>query len=185
MVDQPDTENASRIVQCALAEFAALRNELDDFSRAQRTIMNLNISGNAVIVGFVLSHKAGPQLLLVVPYLSITLGLLYQTYLLQIERIGDYVNDVIRPLLVDSTGDDRVFGWERDLRANLYLKPGTKLAGRLSFVLLILITPAVGLLWVIPFLNHGWYWLAWVGGLALYVLQLVNWARYSRHFYWA
>ncbi|MEV0337971.1 hypothetical protein AB0H49_03000 [Nocardia sp. NPDC050713] len=60
-------ESARRVLDAALAEFVALRNELDEIGRGQRTVMNLNISVTTAIAAFVLSQRVAPQLLLVIP----------------------------------------------------------------------------------------------------------------------
>src|SRR5687768_11405744 len=87
---------ADRVVDIALAEFSALRNEIDNLANAQRTVMNMNITVVAAIAGFVLANRADPHLLIALPIASGAIGLLYQWYIVHAKHIGDYIDDVLR-----------------------------------------------------------------------------------------
>ena len=169
--------NASRspAIDVTLAEFAALRSEIDNLANAQRTMMHLNITVVAAIAGFVLADRANPRLLLAIPLASSAIGFVYQWYILHGKRIGDYINETLRPILVEHTGDDRVLAWEHQLRTRVYAKPGSRLAGRLAYVLLFPAIPAVSLAAVIPYLGSGWHWGVWALGAVLSVAQVTMW----------
>ncbi|HZM79708.1 MAG TPA: hypothetical protein VFC19_28595 [Candidatus Limnocylindrales bacterium] len=62
----------------ALAEFSALRNEIDNLANAHRFMMNLNLTVVVGIVGLILAEKADPHLLFVLPIASSAIGLVYQ-----------------------------------------------------------------------------------------------------------
>jgi hypothetical protein len=162
-------------VDVVLAEFAALRNEIDQLAGAQRKMINLNITAVATIVGLVLAQRADPHLLLALPVVSAAIGLVYQWYVLHAKHIGDYIDAILRPLLVAHTGDERVLGWEHQLRTTVYRRRGSGLAGRLSYLLLFPAVPAVALAATIAYLDTAWHWLAWTGGLALFGTQVTVW----------
>ncbi|WP_433192743.1 hypothetical protein ACQP1G_29100 [Nocardia sp. CA-107356] len=180
----PGPEQPSRVIDCALAEFSALRGELDEIGRGQRTVMSLNISANTAVAAFVLSQRVAPQLLLVIPYLSVALGMLYQTYANHARYMGDYINEHLRPIIVEKAGDNRLFGWEQHMRTRLYQDSASRLPMRAAFTLIVPMIPAVGLIWSIPYLHPAWYWLAWCGGLTLFALQIVSWIKQSWDFVW-
>ncbi|WP_435591241.1 hypothetical protein [Nocardia sp. bgisy118] len=177
-------DSARRVLDAALAEFVALRNELDEIGRGQRTVMNLNITLSTAIAAFVLSERGAPQLLLAIPYVSVALGLLYQTYTIHAQHMGEYINGRLRPVIVEKSGDERVFGWENYIRATVYQTGWSQFPMRMAFMLIIPIVPLVGLIWAAPTLRTVWHWLAWSGGVLLYLVQLVSWARLSRRFLW-
>ncbi|MET8776032.1 hypothetical protein ABZV58_13520 [Nocardia sp. NPDC004654] len=177
-------ESARRVLDAALAEFVALRNELDEIGRGQRTVMNLNISVTTAIAAFVLSQRVAPQLLLVIPYVSVALGLLYQTYTIHAQHMGEYINGRLRPVITEKCEDARVFGWENYIRTTVYQTGWSQAPMRMAFALIIPIVPLVGLIWAIPSMNFAWHWLAWSGGALLYLGQLVSWVLLSRKFLW-
>ncbi|MFD0361231.1 hypothetical protein ACFQZZ_07195 [Nocardia sp. GCM10030253] len=177
-------EPVKLVVDTALAEFSALRHELDELGRGQRTVMSLNITATAAIVTFILSQRVPPQLLLVVPYVSVALGLLYQTYTIHAQHLGEYINERIRPVLVEKCQDDRVFGWEGYIRGTIYRTGWSQLPMKMAFILVIPVIPLASLVCVLPVVDSAWHWLAWVGGVLLYATQLASWARLSRQFLW-
>ncbi len=167
-------------VDVALAEFAALRNEIDNLAGAHRTMMNLNITVVAALVGFVLANRADPHLLLALPPASGAIGLVYQWYVLHARNIGDYINEHLRPLLAEYTGDDRVLGWEHHLRTSVYRRFGSNLSGRLSYLIIFPGVPVAGLAVTAPLLDSPWYVAAWLLGVALSATQITVWVRQAR-----
>lgn len=167
-----DRQRATEVV---LAEFAALRNEIDHLAGAQRIMINLNSTVVAAVAGLVLTQHANRHLLLALPIASGAIGMVYQWYTLHAKRIGDYIDQHLRPMLVEHTGDTRVLGWEHHLRTRAYRNWRDRLAGRLSYVLLFPAVPAVGLAVSVPFLDSAWYWLAWAAGSVLFLTQVTMW----------
>ncbi|MFI0796675.1 hypothetical protein ACH4OY_28905 [Micromonospora rubida] len=167
-------------VDVALAEFAALRGEIDNLASAHRATMGLNITVVVALAGFVLTNHADPHLILALPPASGAIGLVYQWYVLHAKKIGDYINEHLRPMLVEHTGDDRVLGWEHQLRTTVYPTVGSNLSGRLSYLLLFPAVPVVSLAAAVPLLDSGWYVAAWVVGAALSATQITIWARQAR-----
>ena len=172
-------DSTEKAINCTLAEFSALRSEIDDLGRAQRAVINLNISTAAAIIAFVLSQRASPLLLLVAPFASSAFGFLYETYTLHIRYIGDYIDQNIRPIIVGYTNDDRLFGWESHVRSKIYTSGSSRLAMQMAFTLLMPVVPAVSLVWVLPYLT-GWYWVVWSGGVLLYIVQMLSWIKNAR-----
>src|SRR5918997_5242633 len=107
-MDTMDVQNPAAMV--ALAEFSALRNEIDNLANAHRFMMNLNLTVVAGIVGFILADKADPHLLFVLPIASSAIGLVYQWYVVHAMHIGNYINDCLRPILVGHTRNEHVLG---------------------------------------------------------------------------
>jgi hypothetical protein len=159
----------------ALAEFSALRNEIDNLANAHRFMMNLNLTVVVGIVGFVLADKADPHLLFVLPIASSAVGLVYQWYVVHAMHIGDYINDRLRPILVERTRNEHILGWETHLREVVYARRGSALAGRLAYLLLFPAVPAISLLVLLSYLDSIWYTAAWIVGAALVLTQVVLW----------
>ncbi|MEV4416822.1 hypothetical protein [Catellatospora sp. NPDC049609] len=178
------SDSTSDVVTAALAEFAAMRSEIDELGRSQRTTINLNISAAAAVFAFVLSERADQRLLLVVPLISAALGLLYQAYTVHARNLGDYIDQQIRPVVVEHTGEDRLLGWERHVRTALHRQRHSQLVMRLAYILLIPAIPAVSLVWVVPYLNTVWLWLGWTAGTVLFLVQILVWYRDMRTFLW-
>jgi hypothetical protein len=74
-----------------LAEFSALRTEIIDLNSAQRALMSLNLTASATLTGFTVGHADRVGLMVVVAFLSPTLGLLYLGYARSVFRLGDYI----------------------------------------------------------------------------------------------
>ncbi len=167
-------------VDVALAEFTALRSEIDNLAGAHRTMMHLNITVVAALLGFVLANRADPHLLLALPPISGAIGLVYQWYVVHAKKIGDYINEHLRPMLAEYTGDDRVLAWEHQLRTTVYPTIGSNLSGRLSYLVIFPAVPVVSLVATFPLLDSGWYVAVWIVGAALSATQITTWVWQAR-----
>lgn len=78
-------------VEVRLAEFASLRQETNQRSSFQHALMALNLTVVGTIFGLVLDSHAERELLLVIPVVSPTLGLLWLDHHHNIARIARYV----------------------------------------------------------------------------------------------
>lgn len=76
-----------------LAEFAALRVEITQRSSFQQALNALNLTVVATIAGLVLSNHAAKSLLLFVPVISSTFGLLWLDHHRNIVLIATYVRE--------------------------------------------------------------------------------------------
>jgi hypothetical protein len=90
------TERVSRSRSVApqdvrLAEFAVLRQEIAQRTSLQHALMVLNLTAAATVAGLVLGRNADRSLILVVPFLSSALGLLWCGHHVDIARIGAYI----------------------------------------------------------------------------------------------
>ena len=109
-----ESDDARR--QTALAEFSALRTEIDARSAAQHQLMALNVTALAATGGFVISNNASPLLLLMLPLVSSALGILWHGQDRTIGNIGTYIKDVLKPIIVETSGgDERLVSWEEQV----------------------------------------------------------------------
>ncbi len=168
-------------VNIVLAEFNALRSEIDNLAVAHRAMMALNITVVSAVLGFVVANKANPHLLLILPLASAGIGLVYQWYVMHAKHIGDYINEVLRPVLIEYAADDRVFGWEDHLRTKTYDTLSSRLAGRLAYLLLFPSVPTATLIATSNRLDTTTYRLIWGIGLGLLLIQAGVWWSQVRH----
>ncbi|WP_346104471.1 hypothetical protein [Nonomuraea maheshkhaliensis] len=76
-----------------LAEFAALRQEIEGRETQRQNLFNLHITASGAVFGFVLSGSRNPLLLLIIP---ITTYLFYARFIMHshaIFKIGRYIRD--------------------------------------------------------------------------------------------
>jgi hypothetical protein len=160
-----------RVVNAALAEFTALRSEMDNANSSQQTIVNINITAAGLIFSFVLAKKADPLLLLVAAAISSALGMYIQGSWYHVRRIARYIDTTLRPLMIEYTGESKVFGWEQAVQARQGWWVRLVPVGLATAVLFSLI-PLVVLIWVIPYLKNSTDWLAWSIAVLLFLMQL-------------
>lgn len=108
MPDAPDPREAHLKAQreLQLAEFGALRAEIGARSGVQHQLMALNITALAAIGGFVISDKADPLLLLMLPLVACSLGVIWHDHARNIENIGSYIKDELGPSLLATVPHD-------------------------------------------------------------------------------
>lgn len=88
MVDEQSEMDAVR-----LAEFAALRTEIQERSSRQQTLLGLALTATAVVGGAVLARHARTGALLVLPAVCIPLGLLWLDHALNIDTVASYIRE--------------------------------------------------------------------------------------------
>src|SRR5690349_8131547 len=94
-----------------LAEFAALREEIDSHWKAQVQLFSLQLTITGAILSFAISRQNLLGLLLIVPYSSYLIGALYVQLEASTLVMGEYIRDIL---------SDRVPGglqWEAWWRA--------------------------------------------------------------------
>jgi hypothetical protein len=74
-----------------LAEYAALRQEIQNRSGLQQTLLGLNVTAIAAIGGLVLSRRVSPAILLVLPPIVLTLGFLWVDHDRVIHDLARYI----------------------------------------------------------------------------------------------
>src|SRR4051794_15500619 len=105
-------DRSDDIVLIGLAEFASVRSEMEQKFRTHDTMLSLNFTLNAGLVGVVMADKAPTQLLVVVPLLSTGLTLLARQQLTIANVLSGYISDVLHPLLAQQVGNRRVLRFE-------------------------------------------------------------------------
>lgn len=176
--DPAAPEATSRLLDVALAEFRALRDEIGARASSSHTLININAVASGVAAGLVVNNPGRVELLLVLPILSPVLGLLWLDHAHNIRNIGDYINETLRPQISAAVGaGEAVLAWEEHVdryerRALLRFLP-------LGVPVLVLFAavPVVALARTAGHVGSGWQWLLWGGGALLTLSFLVLWSR--------
>ncbi len=156
-------------IETAVAEFAALREEMAYRSRFQHLLINLNVVSGGALGGVALARPANEELLLLVAVISSSLGLLYADHSQSIVFLAHYIDKE----LIAPTGD-QLFKWEA--RSRTYEKERRKAFSFRLSVFLVFAGPPVAALSYVPFLKNA-FWsspprtIAWGLGAALTVLM--------------
>lgn len=154
----------------ARAKFAAYRQEILERSGHQHGLLALNLTAVAAFAGFVLSDHADARLLLLLPVISGSVGLLWCDHARSIESIGAYLEADLPEL----AGYEKWPGRVKRMRW-----PRVPLT--LALLVLFVAIPIAGL--VIPIHHvHGALWVLWAAGLTLVGLCLValaGWLSYG------
>lgn len=103
-------------MDAVLAEFGALRTDMNDRARRGFSILALNVTTTAGIFGLVFSGRVDERYVLLVALLIPALGRLWIDQHEWIGRFARYVNDHLRALAVDLAAGAPVLGWEEWLR---------------------------------------------------------------------
>jgi hypothetical protein len=88
----PDAE-AQVPAQIMLAEYAALRTEVDRRATIQWNVLALQLTSASVIASLAISHASGAALLLVIPLSSYMLGSRYILHDFHLKLISRYIRD--------------------------------------------------------------------------------------------
>lgn len=168
-------ENKEVVLNVVLAEFEALRGEITDRASAAYTLLNLNITATAAVAGFVLSDKADPRLLLILPLLSPALGMLFIDHSYNITNLGNYINKRLRPLATAAAGDSRLLGYEEFV--DKYEQNKLLRFLPLGFPLMLLFAgfPCAALVFSVIKLEHAWAWTLWAAGVLMVITYIALW----------
>ena len=146
--------NYTAILNAALAEFGKLRDEISGRSTSLWTLLGLSATVSSAVAGFVLAQKADPLLLLLLPLLTPSLGLLVIDHGTNIGNIGQYINTVIRPLVREATGEPRLLCYEEWVD-NWEKRPIRRtIAFGLPLVLLFTVVPLYSLGYTMSTIGH-------------------------------
>lgn len=168
----------SRIVQITLAEYSALRREIQNRSAHAWTLVSINVTVTAAVLGFVISDGADPRLLLVLPLIAPSLGMLFIDHAYNIRNLGSYIGKRIRPLIIQTTNSTDLLRYEDEIdkyEENRFLR---LVPFGLPLTVLFTVVPMAGLIFVIPSLDAAWSWIVWSFGLVLVLAQLVLWLMF-------
>jgi hypothetical protein len=107
------TPNVEDKLQAILAEYNALRSEIQNRSNSQSHILEIHLTTLALIIGFILSYPQHLKLLiLVIPIESSIFGLWYLFHKSSIEEIGDHIRNEIEPMVNELVRCKAMF-WEK------------------------------------------------------------------------
>jgi hypothetical protein len=101
--------------QINLAEFSALRSEIDNRANLQWNIFALQLTAAGVIFSFALSNPNHTGFLLILPLTTYAFAGRYLSQYLGTERIGAYIREVLSPKL---NGELLWEDWYRDRRSH-------------------------------------------------------------------
>ena len=140
--------------------------------------MNLNVTATAAILGFVLSDKADPRLLLALPIVSPALGMLFIDHAYNINNLGSYINKKVRPIVREASGCSRLLGYEEAMDAYEQKKLLRFIPFGMPLTVLFSGVPLASLCFVVTSLDAGWAWAVWALGLVLAATQLSLWVLF-------
>ena len=103
-------------IECYLEEHRALRKEITSQQETMRNFTIVYVTALASIASVALSISDKSEILLVIPFLSLLMGLVVFFHSRRVSQIGVYMRDELRPRLVAITADQSVMGWEKFVR---------------------------------------------------------------------
>jgi hypothetical protein len=170
----PESESRATATSLLIAEFTALRDQLQHLSTAGQAIVALHLTVVGSIAGIVLTDNAGNQLLLLVPAVASPLALLYADVAGRMRMTADYIDQHLRPIAVEYGQDDRLMRWE-EFNVAREAKAG-KIAPRgLAIWVLFPGASVAALVAAVGGMTTGWLWVAWAVALVLVVFQSGVW----------
>jgi hypothetical protein len=120
------TTSGGPSVQVMLAEFVALRNEIQSRLLLELTVTSIFVTGASVIVGIALTHNASAVTYFTVPALYLVCQLLTMEQHRMIILLGEYIRLHLWPALSERVGGT-VPSWEQFWKA--HREPGTSHGG--------------------------------------------------------
>ncbi len=90
------SQESSTQMNAVLAEFNAIRAEILFRATSQATLIQINITAVATIVGFVFANQANPLILVIIPILSPVLGMLWLDHDASIAWLGNFIKMEIK-----------------------------------------------------------------------------------------
>ncbi|MEU0154382.1 hypothetical protein [Micromonospora fulviviridis] len=160
-----------------IAEYTAIRAVEAQKSSASHALVGAYLTVVAVILGFVVANRADPRLLITVPILSAVCGITILRRRRDREVAHRYVREILRPIAVQCSGDDRIFLWEE-----FYARHKDARSVRYEFGLQLVfpLSAAVALTATLPRLTSFGDWLAWLAGLGFLLMLLLTYGHQNR-----
>ena len=169
---EPDSSLA---MQAALMEFQKLRDEISGRTNNQWVLVGLNITGAGFVAGLAIARPQASLLLLLLPIVTPSLGMLFLDHALTILRIGRYIDESIVPVVRECANrldlmshEERIYEKRRGIARSLVLFG-------IPLVLLFNAVPIAALIILPPHLFSGVAWLAWSVGLLLTITEVGLW----------
>jgi hypothetical protein len=157
--------SSSPIVTIGLTEYSALRAEIVHRLESVRQFVVFDLTAVATLYGLVISQKAMALLLLVVPPLTASLGLLWLDQMRILTELGSYLRKELWPRLGAAVGEP-LPDWEARL-AGAYHGWVTQLAYSTPVVILFALPGLGALIISFPHLNSPWLFTAWASDVLL------------------
>lgn len=173
--ERPDRAS---VIQVSLAEFGKLRDEISGRSTSLWTLLGLNATVSSAVAGFVLGKQADPMLLLLLPLLTPSLGLLVIDHATNIGNIGTYINSVLKPLLQSAAGEPRLLSYEEWVDRYEEKTVRRILPFGIPLVLLFNVVPVASLIYTVTRIPDGWTWVLWSFGVVMTVVQVAFWCAF-------
>ncbi|MGW5667066.1 hypothetical protein [Micromonospora sp. NPDC003776] len=160
-----------------IAEYNSIRAVVAQKSSASHALVGAYLTVVAVILGFVVANRADPRLLLTVPILAAVSGITILRRRRDREAANRYILEVLRPIAVECTGDERILTWE-----NFYARHRDVRSLRYEFGLQLVfpLSPAAALIATLPLLDPLGDWLAWLAGLIFLGALLFTYVQQNR-----
>lgn len=144
------TSSTQQVLQAMLAEYNALRVEIQRRSDAQHTLLQLHLTALTLISGAALSQKLGPWIIFLIPIEAAIFGLWWEDHALVIMEIGTYIRESVEPRVSRLLSVEKVMYWETNFKAGAALP---KKRRDITFEWLVFITfagPSVIILVCVP-----------------------------------
>ncbi|MCP3782906.1 hypothetical protein NLX85_05945 [Micromonospora sp. A3M-1-15] len=171
-----DARNDNR-TNLLIAEYTAIRAVEAQKSSASHALVGAYLTVVAVILGFVVANRADPRLLITVPILSAVCGTTILRRRRDREVAHRYVREILRPIAVQCSGDDRIFLWEEFYARH---KDARSMRYEFGLQLVFPLSAAAALVATLPLLASFGDWLAWLAGLSFLVMLIVTYLHQNR-----
>ena len=130
----PDPDSEKDAVQCWLAEYNSLRNQVLNSMQIQHNLIWVNISvvGAIITVYFTYWQERDFLVFLAIPVVSGLLGLYWVNQGRQTAEIGHYIHQRVRLALQRLCHDEGVIGWDEFIRKGIERTSRTYVTDTLS-----------------------------------------------------
>ncbi|MDX5459555.1 hypothetical protein ACGFI5_06720 [Micromonospora tulbaghiae] len=176
---EPDVDTPNeRAFQALLAEYSGLLQLIDRKATVIATLVTFHITAVATIVGLLVARKGDVRLLVLVPLISSTLGLLVASQDRDARMAESYVETTLRPLVEEASGESRLWRWSEHL---VHGRDAVVVAITRAVPLGVLF-PGLAILSLVATVPHMRSWLDWMGwsvGLLLTILLIVGWLEHG------
>ena len=174
----PAVPDPASVISVCLAEFNKLRDEIAGRSGTVWTLMGLNATVSSAVAGFVLAREANPLLLLLLPLLCPSLGLLLIDHATNIGNIGQYIDTHLKPMIQEAAGEPRLLAYEEWVDRYEQQPLRRLLPFGIPLVLLFNVVPVAALLYTVGLMVTPWSWALWGLGLVVTTIQVAFWAGF-------